>query len=153
MASARFASGLSGVCLAMALPLASGQASADAAEARPVIKANRWQEDWSVLANPTLQTAPLDSLKYISLSADNPQTYLSLGSTLRERFEMNDASAFGTRNVARDRYLLQRFQVHADLHFNENWRVFTQLEDVRAYDKTTLGGADQNRTDLRLAFL
>ena len=153
MASARFASGLSGVCLAMALPLASGQVSADTTEARPVLKANRWQEDWSVLANPTLRTAPLDSLKYISLSADNPQTYLSLGSTLRERFEMNDASAFGTRSVARDRYLLQRFQVHADLHFNENWRVFTQLEDVRAYDKTTLGGADQNRTDLRLAFL
>ena len=76
MASARFASGLSGVCLAVALPLASSPARADDAATRPAIKTNRWQEDWSVLANPTLRTAPLDSLKYIPLSSDNPQTYL-----------------------------------------------------------------------------
>ncbi|WP_287814878.1 alginate export family protein [Pseudomonas sp.] len=47
----------------------------------------------------------------------------------------------------------ERLQVHADLHVNEHWRLFTQLEDVRAYDKATVGGADQNRVDLRLAFL
>lgn len=136
----------------LALLLASG-VQADDAPARPVIKANRWQEDWSVLQDPALRTAPLDSLKYLSLANDNPYTYLSLGATLRERLEMNDASGFGIKGVARDDYLIQRFQVHADLHFNENWRFFTQLEDDRAYDKTTLGGADQDRTDLRLAFL
>jgi hypothetical protein len=55
--------------------------------------------------------------------------------------------------VSRDAYRIQRFQVHADLHLNENWRVFTELEDARAYDKTSVGGADQNRVDLRLAFV
>jgi hypothetical protein len=118
-----------------------------------VIKANRWQEDWSVLQNPALRSEPLDSLKYISLSGTNPFSYLSLGATLRERFEMNNASALGTKGVARDAWLIQRLQVHADLHFNENLRFFTQFEDARAYDKTTVGGADQNRLDLRLAFL
>lgn len=134
-------------------PLLSSGVQADEQPTRPAIKANRWQEDWSVLKDPALRTNPLDSLKYISLSSDNPDTYLSLGATLRERFEMNDASGFGARDVARDAYLTQRFQVHADLHFNENWRLFTQLEDARVFDKTTVGGADQNRVDLRLAFL
>ncbi|MFJ2683255.1 alginate export family protein [Pseudomonas sp. NPDC087342] len=141
-----------GWSLALLWPLLNGSVLADDQPTRPAIKANRWQEDWSTLKDPTLRTEPLDSLKYISLSDDNPLTYLSLGATLRERFEMNDASGFGIKNVDRDRYLIQRFQVHADLHLNENWRLFTQLEDARAYDKTSVGGADQNRTDLRLAF-
>ncbi|MDE1166709.1 MAG: alginate export family protein [Pseudomonas sp.] len=144
---------LSGLYLALLCPLISGNAHADGEVTRPAIKANRWQENWSVLADPALHTQPLDNLKYIALSADNPANYVSLGATLRERFEMNNAPGFGTKGVARDAYLLQRFQVHADVHLNENWRIFTQLEDARAYDKTTLGGADQNRLDLRLAFV
>ncbi|EIK95725.1 hypothetical protein PMM47T1_15106 [Pseudomonas sp. M47T1] len=140
---------LAGLSLVL-LPLIGSGAHADGEETRPTIKANRWQEDWSALASPALRTEPLDNLKYIPLGSD---AWLSLGATLRERLEMNDAANFGTKGTARDNYLLQRFQVHADLHFNEHWRLFTQLEDVRAYDKTTLGGADQNRLDLRLAFL
>lgn len=141
-------------CSGCSLALLLGNAAlADEPPARPVLKANRWQEDWSVLQDPALRTAPLDSLKYLSLSDANPFTYLSLGATLRERFEMNDAPGFGIQGVARDAYLIQRFQVHADLHLSENWRVFTQLEDDRAFDKTSLGGADQDRADLRLAFL
>lgn len=142
---------LAGLSLALLWPLLSAPANAEGDDGRPAIKANRWQEDWSALASPALRSEPLDNLKYISLGSDG--AWLSLGATLRERLEMNDASGFGTRGVARDNYLLQRFQVHADLHFNEHWRLFTQLEDVRAYDKTTVGGADQNRLDLRLAFL
>src|SRR5476651_670967 len=148
----RTGASLPGWGLAVLWPLLASSAHADDQPTRPAIKANRWQEDWSVLKDPTLRTQPLDSLKYIPLSSANPFTYLSLGATLRERFEMNDASGFGVKNVARDRYLIQRFQVHADLHLNENWRVFTQLEDARAYDKTSIGGADQDRLDLRLAF-
>lgn len=138
--------------VALLWPLFAAASHADEQPSRPAIKANRWQEDWSVLQDPALRTQPLDRLKYIPLSSANPFTYLSLGATLRERFEMNDANGFGVGPVARDRYLIQRFQVHADLHLNQHWRLFTQLEDARAYDKTTLGGADQNRVDLRLAF-
>ena len=101
--------------LAVLWPLLAAGVHADDQPTRPTIKANRWQEDWSALKDPALRTQPLDNLKYISLSDANPFTYLSLGATLRERFEMNDAGGFGVKNVARDRYLIQRFQVHADL--------------------------------------
>ena len=57
---------------------------------------NRWQEDWSVLADPRMPREPLDGLKYIPLSAYDPESYLSFGANLRERFEANDDAAFGT---------------------------------------------------------
>nr|NLR86395.1 alginate export family protein [Rhizobium sp. P28RR-XV] len=139
------------------LSSAAGALSADAgpkqAAKRPAIKTNRWQEDWSVLADPALRTEPLDSLKYVPLIPSDPQSYVSFGATVRERFESNGAPSFGIGGVEHDSYLLQRAQIHADFHINENWQFFTQLEDDRAFGKTTIGGADQDRVDLRLAFL
>ncbi|MBW8724325.1 MAG: alginate export family protein [Inquilinus limosus] len=137
-----------------AIALLPGAAAQEAtAPARPKIQMNRWQEDWSVLADPALRTWPFDALKYIPLWAGNPQTYLSFGATLRERFEINDAPGFGTGGSKGDGYLLQRLQIHADLHFNENWRFFVQLEDARAFDKRSIAPVDQNPLDLRMAFL
>src|SRR5712675_2244480 len=67
----------------------------DQAPPRPAILFNRWQEDWSVLADPRVPREPLDSLKYIPLSLGDPKTYLSFGGNLRERFEGNNAANFG----------------------------------------------------------
>ena len=121
--------------------------------ARPAIQMNRWAEDWSVLADPALRTEPLDSLKYIPLVPDDPESYVSFGATARERFESNNAPAFGTSGAQADAYLIQRLQLHADVHFDANWRFFTQIEDDRAYDKTDIGPVDRDPLDLRLAFL
>jgi hypothetical protein len=59
---------------------------------------NRWHEDWSVLADPHLRIEPLDGLKYIPLPFNDPKSYVSLGVTLRERFELNDAPLRSTRS-------------------------------------------------------
>ena len=79
--------------------LAHAQESDNTANAtaptRPAILPNRWEEDWSVLADPRVPREPLDSLKYMSLSPDDSKTYLSLGADFRERFEANDAANFG----------------------------------------------------------
>jgi hypothetical protein len=45
-----------------------------------------------------LRTQPLDSLKYIPLPFDDPKSYVSLGLTVRERFELNDAPLRSTRS-------------------------------------------------------
>ncbi|MGV1793099.1 alginate export family protein [Rhizobium sp. A37_96] len=120
---------------------------------RPAIKSNRWQEDWSVLADPALATQPLDRLKYLPLSAADPGTYVSFGANVRERFESNSAPGFGIGGVERDSYLIQRVQFHIDLHLFEDWQVFTQFEDDRAFGKKDVGPADADQLDLRLAFL
>ena len=113
----------------------------------------RWREDSSVLADPRLRTKPLDSLKYIPLPFDDPKSYVSLGLTLRERFELNDAPAFGTGGNKGDNYLLDRLQWHIDVRPNAQWQMFVQFEDVRAPGKTVITPVDENPLDLRLAFI
>lgn len=120
---------------------------------RPTIEAQRWKEDWSPLADPAMRTRAFDRLKYVALDARDPQSYVSFGARLRERFERNDALFFGVEGASADSYLLHRLQVHADVHFDKRWRAFIQVEDVRAPFKAVIGGADENPLDLRLGFL
>lgn len=145
--------GLALAFLGAGIDLAQADDGGTATPKRPAILANRWAEDWSVLTDPRLRTEPLDELKYIPLWASDPKSYISLGATLRERFEINNAAGFGTGNTPGDSYLLQRLQIHADVHFDENWRAFVQFEDDRAFDKRSLSPVDQDRLDLRLAFI
>jgi hypothetical protein len=129
-----------------------GAAGTDA-PSRPKIKFNRWQEDWSALADPRLRTGFLDELKYIPLSASNPASYMSFGLTVRERFESNNTPFFGTGTNQGDSYLLDRVQGHVDIRPNAQWQIFVELEDVRAPWKTVITPVDENPLDLRLAFI
>src|ERR1700720_3715381 len=94
--------------------------------ARPAILSNRWEEDWSVLANPRVPRQPFDCLKYIPLSPDDPKTYLSFGADIRERFEANDVANFGVSPNRNNDYLLSRIDVFADLRIANQVQVFTQ---------------------------
>ena len=120
---------------------------------RPSIMAERWNEDWSVLADPRVSKEPLDSLKYIPLSAYDPKTYLSLGGDIRERFEANDATNFGVGPNKNQNYLISRSDAFADLRIADQVQVFTQLESDFAPWKTMLTPADQNVLDLEQAFM
>lgn len=127
-------------------------ASVQPVATRPALSSNRWQEDWSALADPALRTQWGDALKYIALSDTDQRSYLSLGANLRERTEMSDAASFGIGN-SDNTYLLQRLQLHADLRFASYWQAFMQIEDARTVNKQVIGGADRNPWDLRLAFI
>jgi len=127
--------------------LISGMA---AAQERPSIGFNRWQEDWSVLADPRLRTEPFDSLKYIPLGEDG---YLSFGLNLRERYEANDAPKFGTSGSRDQHYLLQRAQIHADLRPDQHWQVFVQLEDDVQAGKKPVTPVDENPVNVRQGFV
>ncbi|MDR5805800.1 alginate export family protein [Caballeronia sp. LZ001] len=130
----------------------NASAAPGASCARPAIKFNRWQEDWSVLGLPCVPKRPLDALKYIPLFG-NPDAYVSLGAVLRERVEMNDAPLFGLGSGRDDTYVLQRLEVHADVHLGPYVQVFTQLEDARPYGKDNVTSVDKNPLDLRQAFI
>jgi hypothetical protein len=126
--------------------------SATTAPTRPSIMFNRWEEDWSVLADPRVPKEPLDSLKYIPLSAFDPKTYLSFGGNLRERFEANNAANFGTGANHNQNYVISRSEAHADLRIADQLQVFVQLQSDYAPWKTVLTPVDRDRLDLEQAF-
>jgi hypothetical protein len=126
--------------------------SVNLAPERPGIHLNRWQEDWSVLADPALRTEPLDDLKYIPLSSGDPNSYASLGLNLRERVESTQLAPFGIGNPHTNTYGIQRLEVHADLRPNAHWQIFVQLQDDRAFDKDLITPVDKNPLDLEQAF-
>jgi hypothetical protein len=129
-------------------------ASAPAVPKRPEILFNRWQEDWSVLANPQVPREPFDCLKYIPLSARDPQTYLSLGANVRERYEYNNALNFGVGpNTPSQSYVISRMEAHADLRIANQLQAFLMLQSDFAPWKTVILPVDQNRLDVELAFI
>lgn len=132
---------------------ASAQEAAAAPPTRPAILFNRWQEDWSVLADPRTPMEALDSLKYIPLSTADPKVYLSLGANLRERFEANDAPNFGVGGNRNTDYLIHRLEAHADLRLGPQIQVFTQIQSDFAPGKSKLAPVDQDRLDLEQAFV
>jgi Alginate export len=126
----------------------------DEAPTRPSIQFNRWQEDWSVLADSRVPREPLDSLKYIPLSADDPEAYLSFGANLRERFEANDAAGFGTGPNRNADYDISRLEVFANLRLGPQFQFFTELQSDYAIGKQALTPVDQDRpVDLEQAFI
>jgi len=119
---------------------------------RPAIAFNRWSEDWSVLADPTVPHEPLDELKYIRLSNDDARTYLSLGADIRERFEVNNTN-FGTGGNRQNEYALSRVETHADLRVAGQVQVFFQLQSDTAPGKDRLSPVDQDRLGIEQGFV
>jgi len=132
---------------------AEDAAPADAPPVRPTILFNRWQEDWSVLADPRVPREPLDALKYIPLSPTDPETYLSFGANIRERFETNDAAQFGTAGNHAQNYVISRTELFADLHLVRQLEGFVELQSDFAPDKTRLAPVDRDRADIEQAFV
>jgi hypothetical protein len=141
--------------LALELTRASADegASSNAEPERPAIGFFRWQEDWSVLADPRVAHEPGDILKYIPLSSGDPKRYLSFGITLRERIESNDAPSFGAAGTTHELYLIHRLELHADAHFTDATRAFVELENALSPGLSPQLPPNANKLDLRLAFL
>ncbi|WP_426410016.1 alginate export family protein [Bradyrhizobium ganzhouense] len=120
---------------------------------RPAILFNRWQEDWSVLADPRVPRQPFDEFKYIPLSDVDPYTYLSFGANTRARFESNNAAGFGTGANRNQDYVINRNEFHADLRIANQVQAFVQFQSDFAPWKTMLSPVDRNQLDLEQAFI
>ena len=143
------------LCMSAAPELARAQdQSVQAAiPQRPAIMFNRWQEDWSVLADPRIPREPFDDLKYIPLSETDPQTYLSFGADTRDRFESNNAQGFGIGGNRGQNYVLSRNEFHADLRVADQLQFFLQFQSDFAPWKDRPLPIDRNRLDLEQAFV
>ncbi|WP_181832587.1 alginate export family protein [Bosea caraganae] len=99
---------------------------AQTAASRPSYENHRFNEDWSPLRDPALQTDLLDPLKWIPLNRDG-SAYLTLGGELRARYESSRDPVFGLGTPRRNDYALLRSFLFADLHLGPNARGFFEL--------------------------
>ncbi|MET3966746.1 alginate export family protein [Bradyrhizobium sp. S3.9.1] len=142
------------LCLAAPqMAWADDQKSQASTPQRPTIMFNRWQEEWSVLADPRVPREPLDEFKYLPLGGVDPYTYLSFGANTRERFESNNAANFGTGPNRSQNYVISRNEFHADLRVDNRLQAFVQFQADYAPWKTMLTPVDRDRLDLEQAWV
>jgi len=118
----------------------------------PPFKQLRYDENYEYLRDPSRRADYFDAIKFIPLNP-NGDWYLTPGGEIRERYEYYHNSLWGRGPQDDNGYLLQRYMVHADAHFGDYFRIFTQfksgLEDGRN------GGprpTDRDDVDLNQAF-
>jgi Alginate export len=129
-------------------------ASALAGE-RPAPQDLRFDEDWSVLAQPDALASrdPFDPVKWIALGDG---TALSFGGQARARFEAWDGFAFGAPTDDDDALFLTRFRLHADLLAGKRFRVFVEAKAAFTTEPGAFDGAratDSDTIDLQNGFL
>ena len=104
--------------------------------ARPTYEANRSEEDWSALRDPSLHDDVWDRVKYVPL--DRPNWFLTVAGEARERYELLDYPAFGFGPSDSNGYLLQRFLLSTDWHTGTRARVFVELQSGLTHGRNGL---------------
>jgi hypothetical protein len=118
----------------------------------PPFKQLRYDESYTYLRDSTRRTDWLDVIKYISFTT-NSQAYLTLGGEIRERYESFQNNQWGRGPEDENGYWLQRYMLHADAHFGDYFRVFTQFKS--GLENGRNGGprpTDRDDFDLNQAF-
>jgi hypothetical protein len=89
----------------------------------------RYEEDFSWLKEPDKRVGLWQGLKYIPLGR-NYDRFITLGGEVRLRYEYYRNPGWGDDKDSRDRYLLQRYMFHSDLHLCPHVRFFLQLRSA-----------------------
>jgi hypothetical protein len=114
-------------------------------------KLMRYDEDYFQFADSIQRS--YYKLKYIPLSK-NKEVFMSTGGEIRYEFAAFNNEDWGRRGVGRNNFLLQRYNVHADLHVGKIIRLFGQvrsaLEDGRKNGPRPI---DEDRLNVQNLFL
>jgi len=87
-------------------------------------KLMRYDEDYSHLKDSARTF--YNTLKFIPISASG-STFLSLGGEARLEVDRVQNEDWGARGIGRNIFMLQRYNLHADLHIGKKVRIFSQL--------------------------
>ena len=123
---------------------------------RPKSQFLRYNEDWSSLKNVDKdKLLPQDKIKYIKLNEDG-NIWVSFGGHLRARMEAHDEFAFGAPANDKEEFVLYRGLFHADFHFGESFRVFTEFKHADSSSRNLPGGnrnIDVDKTEIQQFFV
>ena len=134
-------------------------AQADTAEQTyntPKFNFLRFNEDWSSLKGDDQRNLPpSERIKHIALSNDG-NNWVSLGGHLRARIENHQDFAFGAPANADDGFFLYRALLHADWHFGDNLRVFSEFKHADISGRDLPGGSrpiDEDKAEIQQLFV
>ncbi len=127
------------------------QSPAPRAEDRPPYNILRQEEDWRSLRDLKRRTDTLDGLKFIPLGK---RGWLTLGGQTRQFYEYLGNESWGAAPIIDNNYLLQRYHLSTDFHFNETLRFYFELKSGITIGRTggPRGGLDQDDLDTHQAF-
>ncbi len=116
----------------------------------------RFNEDWSGLKGIDIEDLePTHRIKHLSLSEDG-KNWVSLGGHLRARLESYKDFAFGAPADADDSFVVYRALFHADWHFGENLRIFSEFKHANISGRDLPGGArpiDEDQAEVQQLFV
>jgi len=87
----------------------------------------RYDEDYSYLKDSSRTF--YNQLKYSPLSK-NQSSYISIGGEVRYEYAAFDNEDWGRFNIGHNNFLLQRYDLHADIHIKKRIRFFGQLRSA-----------------------
>jgi hypothetical protein len=109
-----------------AAPLTDRTPGATESAGRPAYLQLRYNEDWSFLRGESERRDALDRIKYIPLGREG--WYVTVGGEARLYYENFRDEVWGGEPADNNGFWLQRLMLHADWHFGERVRVFSQLK-------------------------
>jgi len=150
--------GATGIQRAAAASLAFGLIALGAlgAGSAPGIKPLRYEEDYRYLQDPAQRTGErfaLESLKFIPLRKPDG-AYASIGGEVRLQYKILRYPNFGAYAGDSDGYLLQRYLLHGDLHLEDFFRLFAQLQSaIASFEEGMPGPVDEDRLAFHQLFM
>lgn len=90
-------------------------------------KLMRFEEDYSILADSTRHGYA--RIKFSPLTADG-KIWLSIGGEARAEYVDFSNEDWGRLQLGHNNFLLQRYSLHADIHFGKRLRLFTQVRSA-----------------------
>ncbi|WP_291945699.1 alginate export family protein [Chitinophaga sp.] len=92
-------------------------------------------------------------IKYTRLSKRD-SSYVSFGGSARLEYVDFNNEDWGRRGIGHNGFLLQRYDVHADLHLNDRFRIFAQIRSAwETGRKTGPRPIDEDRLNVQNLFL
>ncbi len=147
---------LSLAALLLCLTLAPAMADDSGSYAVPKTKFLRFEEDWSSLKGiPRDQLKPEHKHKFIALS-DTGNIWVSFGGHTQFRVENWNNFDFGAPLNDQDTFLIGRGLFHADWHFGDNLRIFSEFKHADITDRDLPGGErsiDVDKYELQQLFV
>ncbi|UMQ42260.1 alginate export family protein [Chryseobacterium sp. Y16C] len=110
----------------------------------------RYDENYEYLKD---STKSYDKIKYLPLN-EKKDIYLSLGGEARFEYVDFNNEDWGRLNIGHNDFFLQRYDLHADWHFGENFRIFSQIRSaLQNGRKNGSRGIDEDQLNIQNLFL